>query len=120
VAVAVAMVVRMVWSLQVSDGRSALGARALEVARGDGVDNKRGDGGKHGDEARERELLPGPVDEARRAELLEGVREDVHEGRGENDAGGEGLYGDEEVGVRAESREPPAERGDRAAHGAGD
>jgi len=108
-------------SLHVPDDRRGLGRlRALEVARRDGVDDKRGDGGQHSDEARERELLPRPVDEARRAELVEGVREDVHEGRGQDDPRGEGLDGEEEVGVRAEGREPAAERWDRAADGARD
>lgn len=102
------------------DRRGLGGLGALEVARGDGVDDERGDGGQHGDEAREGELLPRPVDEARRAELFEGVREDVHEGRGQDDPRGEGLDGEEEVGVRAERREPPAERWDRAADGARD
>lgn len=113
--------VRVAGSLHVPDDRRGLGLmRALEVARGDGVDDERGDGGQHGDEARERELLPRPVDEARRAELVEGVREDVHEGRGQDDPRGEGLDGEEEVGLRAEGREPPAERWDRAADGARD
>lgn len=100
-------------------GRGLVGLRALEVARGDGVHDEGGDGGQHGDEAGERERLPRPA-EARRVELLKGFREDVHERRGEDDAGGEALHDEEEVGVRAQGGDPPAERGDRAADGARD
>ncbi|BAS94504.1 Os05g0472850, partial [Oryza sativa Japonica Group] len=103
----------------VGDGRGLpLGVRAVEVPRGDGVDDERADGGDHGDHAGEREALPRAADEARRAERLEGRGEDVHQARGEDDAAGEGLDGEEHVRLRLDRREPAAQGRQRRPDGA--
>lgn len=65
----------------------------LDVRRGGDVDEERQQGAEHGDESGEGEVPPGVV---RRhlavGERLVGVGEDVDEGGGEDDAGGEALY----------------------------
>uniref|UniRef100_J3M827 Uncharacterized protein n=1 Tax=Oryza brachyantha TaxID=4533 RepID=J3M827_ORYBR len=114
VGVAVAVLVgglQVVSGRLVGDGRGLpLGVRPVEVPRGDGVHDERADGGDHGEHPGERELLPRAADEARRVESVEGRGQDVHEARGEDDAAGEGLDGEEDVGLRLDRREPVAKR----------
>ena len=91
----------------------ALGAPAVEREHGR-VHHEREQGGEHRDEPRERELRPGPPGQARRAEVVEGVRQDVHVAGAEDDPRREGLDDDEGVAARTERRHGAGE--ERQAH----
>lgn len=124
VSVSVAMPVPVRRALVVGDrgagapagGVAPGGAAPLPVVEGEHerVDHEREQGGEHGDERREREVRPGLPRQARRGEVVEGVREYVHVARCEDDPRREGLDDDEEVAVGPERRHGAGE--ERQAH----
>ena len=91
-------------------------AAPLPVVEGEHerVHHEREQGGEHGDERREGEVPPGLLGQARRGEVVEGVREHVHVPRGEDDPRREGLDDDEEVAVGPERGDGAGE--ERQAH----
>ena len=120
VSVSVAVPVPVRRALLVGDrgaGALAGGAAApLPVVEGERerVHHEREQGGEHGDERREGEVPPGLLGQARRGEVVEGVREHVHVPRGEDDPRREGLDDDEEVAVGPERGDGAGE--ERQAH----
>jgi hypothetical protein len=91
-------------------------AAPLPVVEGEHerVHQEREHGGEHGDERREGEVAPELLWQARRGEVVEGVREHVHVPRGEDDPRREGLDDDEEVVVGPERGDGAGE--ERQAH----
>ena len=95
------------------------GLVAVNMGGGGEVDEEGEDGADHGDEAGEREVLPGVVGgDVAVGEGGEGVREDVDEGGGENHAGGEALDDENRLVVHGFALENPGKhhRGGDAHH----
>lgn len=75
---------------------------ALVVLRSEEIEEERQESSHHGEEAGEGELGPREGREAGVLERFGGVGEHMDESRGQDDSGGEGLGGHEEVAVGAE------------------
>lgn len=93
--------------------------RPLEVAGRERVHHHRPDRREHRDEPREGEVVPRGLAEVGAGEAGEGVGEDVDEGRGEDDAGGEGLDEEEDGVVWVEGGKLLAQDGEGDAEEAG-
>lgn len=107
----------LIVSLFVSDlGPSLFEVRLPIIRRRERIDHQRSNRREHRDESREREVVPRFFRQPLRAQVLEGVRKDVDEARRQDHAGGKGLDQEEDVLVRVESRNSPAENWDTHAN----